>query len=58
MMTAKNINIDGIEQTIYVGKDVTALYSGLQKATYALIFWEYPHWSLQRLLGILWRVAQ
>ena len=38
MMTAKNINITGIAQTIYVGKDVTALYSGLQKATYALVF--------------------
>ena len=38
MMTAKNINVAGIEQIIYVGKDVTALYSGLQKATYALIF--------------------
>ena len=38
MMTAKNINVAGISQTIYVGKDVTALYSGLQKATYALIF--------------------
>ena len=38
MMTAKNINVAGISQTIYVGKDVTALYSGLQKATYALVF--------------------
>lgn len=38
MMTAKNINIAGVAQTIYVGKDVTALYSGLQKATYALVF--------------------
>ncbi len=38
MMTAKNFRIAGMEQTIYVGKDVTALYSGLQKATYALVF--------------------
>lgn len=37
MMTSKKIRIAEIEQTIYVGKDVTALYSGLQKATYALI---------------------
>ena len=37
MMTSKKIRIGEIEQTIYVGKDVTALYSGLQKATYALI---------------------
>ena len=38
MMTAKNISIGGTEQIIYVGKDVTALYSGLQKATYVLVF--------------------
>ena len=38
MMTAKKVRISGIELTIYVGKDVTALYSGLEKATYALIF--------------------
>ena len=37
MMTSKKIRIAEIEQTIYVGKDVSALYSGLQKATYALI---------------------
>lgn len=37
MMTSKKIRIGEIEQTIYVGKDVTALYSGLQKATVALI---------------------
>ena len=38
MMTAKTVRIAGNEITIYVGKDVTALYSGLEKATYALIF--------------------
>lgn len=38
MMTAKNISVGSVEQTIYVGKDVTALYSGLQKATYVLVF--------------------
>lgn len=38
MMTAKTINVEGATQIVYVGKDVTALYSGLQKATYALIF--------------------
>lgn len=37
MMTARKIRVAGVEQVIYVGKDVTALYSGLQKATYALI---------------------
>lgn len=37
MMTSKKIRLGEIEQTIYVGKDVTALYSGLQKATMALI---------------------
>lgn len=37
MMMAKKFRVDEISQTIYVGKDVTALYSGLQKATYALI---------------------
>ncbi len=38
MMTAKKFRVAGTEFVIYVGKDVTALYSGLQKATYALIF--------------------
>ena len=38
MMTSRKILIRDVEQTAYVGKDVTALYSGLQKATYALIF--------------------
>lgn len=38
MMTAKKINVEGETQIVYVGKDVSALYSGLQKATYALIF--------------------
>lgn len=42
MMTSKKIRIAEIEQTIYVGKDVTALYSGLQKATYALIILGVP----------------
>ena len=37
MMTSKKIRIGEIEQIVYVGKDVTALYSGLQKATVALI---------------------
>ena len=36
MMISKKIHIEEIEQTIYVGKDVTAMRSGLQKATYAL----------------------
>ena len=37
MMTSRKIRVDDIEQTAYVGKDVTALYSGLQKATYVLV---------------------
>ncbi|MBR7025518.1 MAG: sensor histidine kinase [Selenomonadaceae bacterium] len=37
MMTSKKIVSDKTVQTLYVGKDVTALYSGLQKATYAQI---------------------
>lgn len=37
MMTSKKIRIGGIEQIVYVGKDVTALYSGVKKATTALI---------------------
>ena len=37
MMMSKKIRTDDAVQTIYVGKDVTALYSGLQKATYAQI---------------------
>lgn len=38
MMTSKKIITDKAVQTLYIGKDVTALYSGLQKATYAQIF--------------------
>ena len=39
MMTARLVYQTGKEpQTVYVGKDVTAMYYGLQKATYALIF--------------------
>lgn len=37
MMTAKKIVTDDAIQTLYVGKDVTALYSGLRKATYAQV---------------------
>ena len=37
MMTSKKIINDRTVQTLYVGKDVTALYSGLQKATYAQV---------------------
>ena len=38
MMTSKKISSDSGEQIIFVGKDVTALYSGLEKATYAQVF--------------------
>ena len=38
MMISKKIRAGGMNQTIYVGKDVTAMYSGLQKSTYLLIF--------------------
>ncbi len=39
MMTARIVYQAGNDpQTVYVGKDVTAMYYGLQKATYALIF--------------------
>ena len=38
MIMSKKIVTDNAVQTLYVGKDVTALYSGLQKATYAQIF--------------------
>lgn len=37
MMTSKPILVGDFVQKLYVGKDVTALYSGLQKATYAQI---------------------
>lgn len=38
MMTAKTVvNDDGSVQTVYVGKDVTAMYNGLQKSTYAMV---------------------
>ena len=38
MMTSKQVRISGINHMIYVGKDVTVMYSGLQKSTYILIF--------------------
>ena len=38
MMTSRQMTRGDLAQTVYVGKDVTALYNGLQKATYALIF--------------------
>lgn len=37
MMTSKKIVVGDLVQMLYVGKDVTALYSGLRKATYAQI---------------------
>lgn len=37
MMTSKKIIVADSVQKLYVGKDVTALYSGLRKATYAQI---------------------
>lgn len=40
MMTAKHVAgmglVDSSLQTVYVGKDVTAMYNGMEKATYAL----------------------
>ena len=37
MMVSKKISTENAVQTLYVGKDVTALYSGLRKATYAQV---------------------
>ena len=37
MMTSYGISFQSMKQTVYVGKDVTALYNGMQKSTYALI---------------------
>lgn len=37
MITSKKIIAGDTVQTLYVGKDVTALYSGLRKATYAQV---------------------
>ena len=38
MMTSKKFRVGAYEQTVFVGKDVSVLYSGLQKSTYALTF--------------------
>ena len=38
MMASKHLRIGGINHRLYVGKDVTVMYSGLQKSTYILIF--------------------
>ena len=37
MITARTINAGGIGHTVFVGKDVTSVYSGLQKLTYLLM---------------------
>ena len=37
MITARTINAGGVGHTVFVGKDVTTLYSGLQKTTYLLL---------------------
>ncbi len=37
MMISRRMQEGEFAQTVYVGKDVTALYNGMQKATYALI---------------------
>ena len=38
MMTKKTVmSDDGSVQSVYVGKDVTAMYNGLQKSTYAMV---------------------
>ena len=37
MLTSQRIRIGDIRQTVYAGKNITALYSGLQKATAALV---------------------
>ena len=40
MVTALQVRVDdgNATQTVYVGKDVTAMYNGMEKATYALAF--------------------
>jgi len=40
MLTAQQVRDDegNATQTVYVGKDVTAMYNGMEKATYALAF--------------------
>ena len=38
MMTSKHLRISGINHMLYVGKDVSVMYSGLQKSTYILMF--------------------
>ena len=37
MITSRTVNAGGIGHTVFVGKDVTTLYSGLQKSTYLLL---------------------
>ncbi|MBR1729681.1 MAG: sensor histidine kinase [Selenomonadaceae bacterium] len=37
MMTSKRLRVYGTNQMVFVGKDVSAMYSGLQKSTYILI---------------------
>ncbi len=38
MMTSCDLDYRGVRQTVYVGKDVTAMYNGMEKSTHALIF--------------------
>lgn len=51
MMISKKIRIYDLECTAYVGKDVTALYSGLQKATYLLVLLGLLALALASVLG-------
>ena len=37
MITARTVNAGGIGHTVFVGKDVTTMYSGLEKSTYLLM---------------------
>ncbi len=53
MMISKKIRIMDVEQTIYVGKDVTAMYSGLKKSTYALIFLGFFSLIISTIIGYI-----
>lgn len=51
MMTSRKIDGGRVPQTVYVGKDVTALYSGMQKAIYIMIFLAFIALILSLIFG-------
>ena len=53
MLTSKKFRVGDVGYIVFVGKDVSALYSGLQKATYALIFFGWLALIIAGVIGYI-----